>query len=235
LIEEVKKSKFKIILSDEDKAWLSSEYPSLNIQNKKLSGEICFQRTSDNISILECFNIQVILKYNEKSILPKIICTDEKIENIANELNKKLDDLHINHDNSFCLTVPQKERDFFEDGIFNIRDFFKNLVEPFLYWISYYQRYGKAPWSEYSHGILGIYEYIGEDDSLKFKMMYKILKDEKQSLRKILKLYRQSQCLCGSNIKMRKCHNGIWQGIKKIKFLTCLRIIKFHPTLAKLT
>ena len=221
MIEEVKKSKFKIILSDEDRVWLSSEYPSLVIENQKLSGEICFQRTADNVSILECFNIQVILKYDDKSMLPKIICTDDKIVKIAKALNKKLDDLHINYDKSFCLTVPQKEKDFFEDKSFNIRDYFKNLVEPFLYWISYYERYGKAPWSEYSHGLLGIYEYIGEDDFLTFRMMYKILREEKQSLRKNLKIYRQSKCICGSNIKMRKCHSQVWQGIKKIKFLTC--------------
>jgi len=220
LIEEVKKSKFKIILSDEDKVWLSSEYPSLVIENHKLSGEICFQRTADNISILECFNIQVILKYDDKSMLPKIICTDDKIVKIAEKLNKKLDDLHINYDKSFCLTVPQKEKFFFEDENFNIRDFFKNLVEPFLYWISYYERYGKAPWNEYSHGILGIYEYIGEDNALTFRRMYKILKEEKQSLRKILQTYRQNKCICGSNIKMRKCHNHVWHAIKKIKNLT---------------
>lgn len=226
MIEEIKKSKFKIILSDEDRVWLSSEYPSLIIENNKLHGEICFQRTADNISILECFNIQVILKYNEKSMLPKIICTDDKILKIAKALNKELDNLHINHDKSFCLTVPQKEKDFFKDERFNIRDYFKNLVEPFLYWISYYERYGKAPWSEYSHGLLGIYEYIGEDNRLIFRTIYKILKNEKQSLRKILKTYRQSKCICGSNIKMRKCHNHVWQGIKKIKSLTCPLIHK---------
>ena len=154
-------------------------------------------------------------------MLPKIVCTDDKILKMAKALNKELDDLHINYDKSFCLTVPQKEKDFFEDKRFNIRDYFKNLVEPFLYWISYYERYGKAPWSEYSHGLLGIYEYIGEDDSLTFRMMYKVLKEEKQSLRKIFKIYRQSKCICGSNIKMRKCHNHVWQGIKKIKILTC--------------
>jgi len=60
--------------------------------------------------------------------------------------------------------------------------------------------------------------------------MYKILKEEKQPLRKILKIYRQSKCICGSNIKMRKCHNQVWQGIKKIKLLTFSSILESYPS-----
>lgn len=217
MIEDIKKAKFNILLSEEDKTWIFDEYPSLTITKSRLYGEICFQRTDNNITILECYNIEVSLKYNEKSMLPKVRCIDRKIENIAAYLNKKLDDLHINSDNSFCLTIYPKEKDFFSDKEFNIREFFKNLVEPFLYWISYYERFNEAPWADYAHGYLGIIEYIGENEDIVFEEVFNILKSENVSLRKILRVYRQSTCLCGSNLKMRKCHNRIWNGIKKSK------------------
>lgn len=231
LIEKVEKSNQEIILSSLDIEWLSEEYPSLKITSKKLKGEICIQRIFNDITILDCFNIEVNLKYNEKSMLPSIRCTDDRIENISKELNKKLNDLHINENGTFCLTIYPEEIKFFKDNQFNIQEYFKNLVEPFLYWVCYYEKYNKAPWSEYAHGYLGIIEYIGDND-ISFRKMYKLLKKEQISLREILNIYRQRKCLCEecelknkSQCKIRNCHPRIWQGIKKIKNLLCEKII----------
>jgi len=230
LIENIETSKYDIILSTSDIEWLSKEYPALKITSKKLIGEICIQRIFNSITILDCFNIEVNLKYSEKSILPSIRCTDDKIENISKKLNKKLNDLHINENGTFCLTIYPEEKKFFTASQFNIQEYFKNLVEPFLYWVCYYEKYNKAPWNEYAHGYLGIIEYIG-DNNLSFSEMYKLLKKEQVSLRKILHIYRQRKCLCEeyklknkSQSKIRNCHPRIWKGIKKIKNLLCKKI-----------
>lgn len=195
MLEDVKEANQYIKLSDDDKLWLKKEYPDLEISKRKLSGEICFQRTYNEISILDCYNIEVLLKHNNVSMLPKVSCLDKKIVNIAKYLNLEIDKLHINSDGSFCLTVYPKEKFFFTDGIFNIQEFFINLLEPYLYWISFYEKYKKLAWEEYSHGILGILEYI-QEEHLDLKDIDNILKDNNISLREIISLNRQNNCLC---------------------------------------
>lgn len=230
MIDEDKKLNYKITLSERDKHWIKIEHPSIKISSNKLSGEICFQRTYNNITILDSFNIEIFLSHNEQSILPKVKCLDNKIENIAKSLNLKIDQLHTNPDGSFCLTVYPKEKSFFTNGQFNIQEFFTNLLEPYLYWICYYEKYKQKPWGEYSHGFLGILEFIA-DENLNFREMYNILVKSKIPVRKILMYYRQSKCLCQESKdktktkgKIRNCHNQAWQGIKKIKELTFQKI-----------
>lgn len=230
MIDEIKKLNYKINLSKSDQLWIQNEYPNIKISPNKLSGEICFQRTYNNITILDSFNIEIFLSHNEQSILPKVKCLDNKIENIAKFLNLKMDQLHTNPDGSFCLTVYPKEKSFFTNGQFNIQEFFINLLEPYLYWICYYEKYNQAPWGEYSHGSLGIFEFFAEEN-LDFRKIYKILKMNNISLRKILSLYRQSKCICGEKkskveSKIRKCHNKAWNGIVKIKVALGHRLLK---------
>ena len=184
----------------------------------------------NNITILDGFNIEIFLSHNEQSILPKVKCLDNKIENIAKSLNLKMDQLHTNPDGSFCLTVYPKEKSFFTNGQFNIQEFFINLLESYLYWICYYEKYKQAPWGEYSHGSLGIFEFIAEEN-LDFKKVYNILKKNNIPLRKLISIYRQNKCICDesknknkSESKFRNCHKRSWQGIKKIRALTCAKI-----------
>lgn len=226
MIEEIKKLNYKINLSNSDQLWIQNEYPNITISPNKLSGEICFQRTYNNITILDSFKIEIFLSHNEQSILPKVKCLDNKIENIAKSLKLKMDQLHTNPDGSFCLTVYPKEKSFFTNGQFNIQEFFTNLLEPYLYWICYYEKYKQAPWGEYSHGSLGIFEFIAEED-LDLRKIYKILKTNNISLRKLISIYRQNKCICDesknknkSESKFRNCHKRSWQGIKKIRALT---------------
>lgn len=230
MIDEIKKLNHKIAISDRDKLWIQTEYPNITISSSKLSGEICFQRTYNNITLLDSCNIEILLSHNKQSILPKVKCLDNKIEKIAKSLNLKMDQLHTNADGSFCLTVYPKEKSFFTNEQFNIQEFFTNLLEPYLYWICYYEKYKKAPWGEYSHGSLGIFEFIAEED-LNFRKIYRILKTNNISLRKVLSLYRQSKCLCGekkskTESKIRKCHNKAWIGIVKIKIALNQRLSK---------
>lgn len=232
MIEESKKTTHKINLTNDDKTWIQNEYPSLKITSSKIAGELCFQRTYNNITMLDCFNIEISLYHSDFSILPKVKCLDDKIKNIADSLNLKMDQLHTNNDESFCLTVYPKEKSFFINEVFTIKEFFVNLLEPYLYWISYYSKYKKAPWGEYSHGALGILEYISEE-TLTFRQMYRILKNNNISLRKMVTFYRQRKCFCDeskdktkSEGKIRNCHNQAWNGIKNIRKLFCNRLGK---------
>lgn len=211
----------KLMLSNAETQWLHKNYPDLIISQDTICGEICFCREYEGINIIDNFKIKIILKTKEPSMLPKVGCMDDKIQNIAKRLNKKLDELHVNSDDSFCLTVYPKEKSFFTGGIFNIQEFFEKLLEPYLYWISFYAKHNKSPWGEYSHGELGILEFIAEEN-LDFRSMYKIIKNNKETkLREIVNMCRQNYCQVCKNkskkTKLRKCHYKAWSGAKIIK------------------
>ncbi|WP_159070909.1 hypothetical protein [Campylobacter concisus] len=211
----------ELVLCNTEKEWLCKNYPDLEILKDRIAGKICFYRSCNDIKIVDNFSITIFLKIYSPSILPKVINSDNKIINIAKAINKNLDELHINSDGSFCLTVYPKEKSFFTNGIFNIQEFFTNLLEPYLYWVSFYNKYGKAPWGEYSHGVLGLLEFIAEEN-LDFRSMYKIIKYNREiNFRDIIDICRQSGCLCCKNKfkknKIRKCHYQAWRGVKKIK------------------
>lgn len=211
----------EIVLCDAEKEWLCKNYPDLKILKDRIAGKIYFYRSYNGIKIVDDFSIVIFLKTHIPSIIPKVINLDDKIKNIAKAINKNTDELHMNSDGSFCLTVYPKEKSFFANGIFNIQDFFINLLEPYLYWVSFYNKYGRAPWGEYSHGVLGLLEFIAEEN-LNFRSMYKIIKYNGEiNFRDIVGICRQSSCLCCKNkfkkSKIRKCHYQAWCGIKKVK------------------
>lgn len=205
-----------VCLTEKDLSWLKAEHPKMEIYSDKLIGDFYFHRIFNDIPILDRFFIEILLKHDERSMLPKVKCLDDRIKNIAKTLGLKMDQLHINSDGTFCLTVQPKERSFFSCGSFNLKEFFSELLEPYLYWICFYEKNEKAPWGEYSHGKLGILEFIAEENLNPLETR-KILKDHNISEAEILSTSRQSQCWCNKQNKMRKCHQKALDGIKKIQ------------------
>jgi hypothetical protein len=204
-----------IILSKKDIEWIKTHYPNLKIDilDKSIFGDISFKRHYEEYEIEDTYSIKIFLKTKGRSILPKVIATSHKIRDIAKKYNIKLDDLHINNDSSFCLTIEDKEKELFKNG-FTIEEFFDKSLEPFLFQMSYYDKEGKFPWGEYAHGRLGYIERFAENAISLDKLLRFFEKKEIVSL--VLK-NRQSYCLCGSGKKMRKCHPLIFKGIEKIK------------------
>ena len=204
-----------IILNNGDIEWIHTQYPNLTVDilNKNISGDISFKRDYEGYEISDTYSIRIYLEKKGLSILPKVISISNKIRNIAKKYNMKLDDLHINTDGSFCLAIQDKEEQSFQNG-FTIQEFFNNILEPFLFQMSYFDRKGKFPWGEYAHGRLGYIELYAENEVSLDKVLSFFDNREITSL--VLK-NRQSECLCGSGKKMRKCHPLIYRGIMKIK------------------
>ena len=206
-----------IILSNKDIEWINTQYPNLTIDilDKNISGDISFKRDYEGYELSDTYSIKIFLENNTTSILPKVISTSEKIIDISKQYNIELDDLHINNDGSFCLVIEDREEELFEDG-FTIQEFFQNSLEPFLFQLSYYEKEGKFPWGEYAHGRLGYIERYAENGISLDKLL--CFFDKKEIISLVLK-NRQSNCLCGSCKKMRKCHPLIYRGIQKIRSL----------------
>lgn len=204
-----------IKLSPEDAEWLKAQYPKLKIDQiaQIISGEVDFTRSYEGYEISDSYTVKVLLKNSGGSILPKVYEVSDKIADIAKRHEKKLIDLHINTDGSFCLAIQDKEHELFTDG-FTIQEFMLKALEPFLFQMSYFDRQGKFPWGEYAHGFHGHLELYAEG-GIDTERLLEIL--SKKELCQALLTNRQSLCLCGSGEKLRKCHSLVFRGIAKLK------------------
>jgi len=207
-------------LTAKDVEWINTQYPELDIDiiNNKIEGNISFKIEYQGYRISDTYQIKIVLNQFDVHQLPKVFEISQKIENIAKKYNVSTDELHINSDKSFCIFIEGREKDIFENK-FTWQEFFLNGIEKFLFQMSYYVQEGRLPWGEYAHGRLGYIELYAEDDISLDKLLN--IFDKKEIISLIL-TNRQSNCLCGSGGKMRKCHPIIYKGISKIKFQTNL-------------
>ncbi|PIZ44974.1 hypothetical protein COY31_01340 [Candidatus Wolfebacteria bacterium CG_4_10_14_0_2_um_filter_39_18] len=132
--------------------------------------------------------------------------------------------LHCNPSqrNTACLCVRQEEKEKFPPGS-NLVVFTENLVVPYLYGLSYFEKFGKWPWGEYSHGGLGVLEYHAEDPTeiteQGIRENTKLLRaDEnwKEYSKQLRKPSSEKFCICGSRKPFRKCHKKAWQGLNRL-------------------
>ena len=205
-----------IKLTQVDIDWITDRYPNMEYDDKanEFHGEVYFKREYNGVRISDAYSVKVDLNDIDKyTNLPKAYCKTDKIQKIADEHNMDIGDLHINTDGSFCFTIKGDEENFFENG-FTIQEFFINVLEEFLFQISYFDRYGKFPWGEYAHGPLGYIEKFARGRMSFDELLEKF---SKRDLVLIFAQNRQSRCLCGKNMKLRKCHPLVYEGIVKMK------------------
>ncbi len=205
-----------IILSQEDTSWINTQYPTLKIDllKNEIEGDISFSRSYGDYIISDTYTIRISLKIIDGSMLPKVFEISNKIQKLAEKYNKRRIDFHVNdRDGSFCLSLYEKEHECFESG-FTIPEFFEKCLEPFLFWLSYYDEVGMPPWGEYAHGILAYLEFYAEGNMGLNELIEKLTKKEIISA---LLCNRQSKCLCGSGEKLRSCHPLIFKAISRMK------------------
>ena len=205
-----------IKLNEHDIEWLQDNYPGLKYDrvNSNINGALYFTREYKGVKISDNYEIEIKLTTKQGSIVPQVKEIGGKITNLSKKLNKKLVDLHINEsDNTLCLAIYKREEEYFTNG-FDIREFFKNLLEPFLFWISHYSKYEKAPWDEYAHGNLGHLELYAEG-----RIGINELKDiiTTKELNEFKNLKGHHLCPCESGLKIKNCHKLIYNAAYKIK------------------
>jgi len=178
--------------------------------------------------IQDSYEIKIRFETSEYSDLPQVYETAGRIDRIAQERKKKRTDLHIQPSGAACLCLKMQENEYLPNG-FNLPDYFCKLVIPFFYGQSYFEKHGKWPWGEYSHGELGYlegYGEIGEDVTIESVLdCIELLKKcgrkwafYESQLRKVggLNVHRYL-CFCGSGKKIRKCHLRAFRGLSKLK------------------
>lgn len=180
-----------------EKEFINKHYPDLVfIETDKLlelKGKFAFIAEYEGLETLKnIYEIKVLFPINYPMDVPNVY-----------ETAGKIDSFHRNKatDGSLCLGVPSEIHQIFSTER-TLKNFFDNLLIPFLYSHTYYEKYKKPPWGERDHGGKGIIQYYQE--KLNTINIYGILDFLEISLQE--KYRGHILCPCGSNKKLRNCH-----------------------------
>lgn len=206
-----------INITEDDREFIIKKYDNkLKIDNNKIEWELNFTATYKKLTLSDAYKLNIILESKENSILPKVVEDWWKINKIAEKYNKKLEDLHINPDSTFCFMVDTEEKQHFKDWIFNFQDFFINILEVYLYGMSFYEKNWNFPWKERAHWFLW---YLESYNEWKTSLEELIKKDQQKIIGKNIWIKWHHKCLCWSGKKIRVCHKEILEAFYKLRCL----------------
>ncbi len=177
---------------------LSKIFPGLRLCEDKpgqwvIRGKLSFSASfQNNTTITDTFLVMITLPYDYPQSPPFVQETGGRIPA----------DFHQNPDRTLCLGIPIELRQRFKREP-TLLAFVKNLLIPYLYSYSYFEKYGKLPFGEFAHGGRGIREYYQElfktDDIYIVLELLKIMAEGSYKGHHI--------CPCGSGKILRNCHN----------------------------
>lgn len=203
-----------IKLTKKDFSWLKEKHSSLKLEKDIfLSGEVKFHTEFNGISIKASYFLEINFEPKQGSIIPQVKEVRGEIKKISEELSLPIIDLHINQDDTICLCIYEKEKDYFSNN-FSIKTFFEEILEPYLYWVSFYRQYKKPPWEGYAHFGLGYLELYAEN-GISIDELKKHISAEK--LLVFRKCKGHHPCFCGSGKKLRDCHKLLYNSVYKLK------------------
>ena len=202
-------------IRDDEIKWLKENFPNLQYDEKsqKIIGELDFCAAYNDRSrtviignfanetdflIRDVYEVEICLGDLDMNGWPKVYEVGKRYQEIAENCNSEIIDLHINpEDNSCCLGIKSPD-----NRTFRIEPFFHERVIPFLYRLSYIEEFGtdmskNDRWEEYSHGDEGIKEYLAE--------MVNYARYD---------LGRNDLCPCDSGKKYKRCHFNDVEPIK---------------------
>ena len=124
---------------------------------------------------------------------------------LVKETSRKIirnDDWHISDDGFCCLDIDHELEYLSKRGI-NITSFYQKYIYPFFANTLYKKQNGEYANNEYNHDFEGVIQFYKE--KLKLNDVFLIIKILNVIL--INKIPERNQlCVCGNNIKIKKCH-----------------------------
>jgi len=95
--------------------------------------------------------------YFDESYWPHVKEIGGRLKRRANELGIDMAEMHVLASNELCLGAPHViVAEMKKDA--SVRNFFKSLLIPYLYYHSYWEKHGSEPWGGLPHGETGILE-----------------------------------------------------------------------------
>lgn len=237
-------SDFEISVSD--KKWLRDHLPGMSFEKEigidVIKGKLLIDMVylgegkpyiinpdSNNLPsgerIQDEFEIKILMERSGFSSLPQVFETGGRIEKTAQKLGFQFADMHFNPGtNAACLCVWTEENKKLPNG-YNIEEFFNQLVIPFFYAQSYFEKYVAWPWGQYSHSELGLLEKYSIQNNpnkaetkelIEYLKGYKSWGYVKKQLESRSGVKGHFKCLCGENVRYRNCHKEVLQGMWKL-------------------
>ena len=163
-----------------------------------VQGALSFSATYEGLTIKDKFQIELYIPEDYPDTHPVAKETDGRIPK----------EFHTNPDGSLCLGAPLEVRMKFAKKP-TLLGFVSEQVIPFLFSFCYWQRHGKMPFGELSHGGEGILEYYAQlfnvtSDIIALELLKVLAEDN----------YRgHHDCPCGSGRRVRHCHGELLRKI----------------------
>lgn len=212
--------------SQEEINAVQAKFPQLKLEKQGVwKGRIDIFAEYEGYQIKDNFEVCIIAPDAYPSQLPVMVETGGRT--LATAKKYKIGDLRALHcspsqPHIACLCIKQEERQKFPPGS-NLVTFIEILVVPYLYGLSYFEKHGKWPWGEYSHGGLGILEYHAEDPTeiteQSIGEITKVLRADtnwKEYSKQLRKPSSAKFCVCESRKPFKKCHEKAWQGLQRL-------------------
>lgn len=143
----------------EELNWLSLNQPLLKYENQLITGIFRLSKSYKGKCLRKKYIISIDLSVNDENQLPITYINNEQLNNLLKRYKISKSDIHINKDDSMCLCIPELNKLYLKKG-YNLVEYINLLLEPFLYWISYYMEFKSKPWDDYSHGYIGYIEAV---------------------------------------------------------------------------
>lgn len=160
-----------------------------------IAGSLRFKACpADHAPMTDSFDLALSVPAQYPKDLPRVRETGDRIER---------DYRHIYRDGTFCLEIPVREREIFEQQP-SLLGFVERLVVPFLYGYLYWKEHGEYPFGEHEHGgevIVRHYrDRLGLSDGNAVLALLLLLSRPK--------VQGHDVCPCGSGRNVRMCHRA---------------------------
>ena len=209
------------IFSDEEIEEVRERYLRLEkVDNETVEGILDLHAEYEGQGVEDAFHIKITASTPTSIHLPAVYEIGGRTQEIAKKWNiSDLRNLHCGNDGVICLCVKQLEQEKLPSGA-TLFFFIENLVVPYLYALSLYEKTGIWLWGEYSHGGLGLLEFyvdnkkpLNTEDFTEVWPAIRREKEWKEYHKQIRNPSGKKACLCGSGKLFKSCHSKAWEGL----------------------
>lgn len=201
--------------------------------------------SGNNYDITDTYSIRIELPNDPQSTFPNVYETGGRILAAGKKhgINDSRD-LHVYEKSSNVCVCPQPQliERMYNGKSENLQSLLDELITPYFYQQSFFEKYGYWPIKNYSHGYPAIFEYYfrEKEKSNEFNkklltsciVSLKILAEQEShkylgalvESRKVIK--STSKCFCGSGKKYKKCHRRKFTKEAKLGLITLLTDLK---------
>lgn len=201
-----------------------ARYPQLaRTGPASVEGSVLVHASYQGEILQEAFQVRITCPSQISDRVPVLYETGDRTVAIAQKWKlEDTRDLHCNPGSgSACVCVKQEEIIKFPPGS-DLSFFIGGLARDYLYGLAFFDRHGRWPWEERSHGAVGLLEfYADRSGPLQPHDMEAIIPHflADPNWLEFDKQIRQPRghraCVCGSGRQFRKCHPIAFQGVIK--------------------